>query len=97
MTTEMKHCREPHPGLRRQRWEQKPFCQYCGKRLERSRHARLDHVQPVSRGGSNDPSNLALVCAKCDTAKQDRTATELVKWAFRVLLVAIFASLKSDS
>lgn len=50
-------------------------CQYCGKRgvtLE------CDHVTPVSRGGSNDASNLVTACRKCNRAKRAKTLEE---WA----------------
>ena len=50
-------------------------CQYCGTRgvtLE------CDHVTPVSRGGSNDTSNLVTACRKCNRAKRSKTIEE---WA----------------
>lgn len=31
----------------------------------------IDHVVPLSRGGSNWPSNLALSCKRCNRAKRD--------------------------
>lgn len=38
----------------------------------------VDHVQPVSRGGSNNPENLQLLCATCNLKKHKKTPEE---WA----------------
>ena len=35
----------------------------------------LDHVQPRSQGGSNDPTNLVTCCFDCNSARQDRSLT----------------------
>ena len=32
----------------------------------------FDHIYPKSRGGSNKPINLRLICQKCNTVKSDR-------------------------
>lgn len=48
-------------------------CVYCGamdKALE------CDHVFPLSRGGSNDKSNLATACMPCNRSKKDKTVDE---------------------
>lgn len=50
-------------------------CQYCGARGGR---LECDHVTPVSRGGSNAPSNLKTACRPCNRAKRDMTPEE---WA----------------
>ena len=36
----------------------------------------LDHIQPLSRGGSNHDDNIQLLCQPCNTAKSDRTMEE---------------------
>lgn len=41
-------------------------CQYCG-RIGYS----IDHLTPVSRGGSNELSNLILACKECNKLKGD--------------------------
>ena len=33
----------------------------------------VEHVVPVSRGGADDPSNLALACRACNSFKGDAT------------------------
>lgn len=42
-------------------------CAYCGTKIERrSRTGHLDHLIPVSEGGSNNIHNHALSCAHCN-------------------------------
>ena len=43
-------------------------CLCCGHDAD----LRLDHIHPVSRGGSTRLSNLQLLCKPCDEAKADR-------------------------
>ena len=50
-------------------------CQYCGldasKNFETWWHANLniDHIQPKSRGGTNDETNLVVACRACNLYK----------------------------
>lgn len=44
-------------------------CQYCG---ERGKKLECDHVVPVSKGGSNDESNLVTACLPCNRSKRDK-------------------------
>lgn len=53
-------------------------CRYCGAhgvKLE------CDHVMPVSRGGTNDRSNLVTACKPCNQTKGARTPEEM-GWEF---------------
>lgn len=47
-------------------------CRYCGADSDLS----IDHVIPVSRGGSNDPENLVAACLPCNLQKGARTPRE---------------------
>ena len=49
-------------------------CRYCG---ESGKPLECDHVFPVSRGGSNDTSNLVTACRTCNRTKADKTLEEL--------------------
>lgn len=48
-------------------------CVYCGATDE---PLECDHVHPISRGGSNDDSNLATACLQCNRSKKDKTVEE---------------------
>ena len=50
-------------------------CAYCGRKLKPRQQTR-DHVIPVSRGGSNDPSNIVIACESCNNFKDNRTPQE---------------------
>lgn len=52
-------------------------CVYCGT-LEGPFHH--DHLLPVALGGGEDPSNIVLACAACNTSKSDRTLMEWVAY-----------------
>lgn len=56
--------------------DQHDLCAYCGMTLNGKYH--VDHVVPLSQGGSNGPDNIALACAPCNLSKHDRS---LLVWA----------------
>lgn len=46
---------------------QRGRCAHCGTKLGDDYH--VDHVVPISRGGSNSPGNLQLLCPTCNKSK----------------------------
>ena len=50
-------------------------CVYCGKRRI-ARTFDIDHMIPVVRGGSNDESNLQVICRPCNQRKGLQTDEE---------------------
>lgn len=48
-------------------------CVYCGAT---DAPLECDHIHPVSRGGSNEDSNLATACLPCNRSKKDKTVEE---------------------
>ncbi len=46
---------------------QKNLCYYCGKKM--GKDVTIDHIVPLSRGGSNSPENLVAACKSCNSAK----------------------------
>lgn len=56
----------------KQQWE----CAALHCRVSIREEYHVDHKQPISRGGTNWPRNLQLLCAKCNTSKGSRTMRE---------------------
>lgn len=71
-----KHNREPIPKkLRFDILSRDNFtCRYCGQSApDVVLHA--DHVKPVAKGGTNEPSNLVAACSSCNGGKSDTELT----------------------
>jgi hypothetical protein len=51
-------------------------CAYCGDEAQ----LQVDHVIPLSRGGTNDRANLAPACKSCNMDKLDFTPEEWREW-----------------
>ena len=45
-------------------------CTYCGAEAK-----HVDHIIPVSAGGTDDPENLTAACARCNLAKKDKSVS----------------------
>lgn len=52
---------------------QKSRCYYCGCKLEKY---HIEHVVPLSRGGSDRPENKVLSCPECNLKKSDKAPHE---------------------
>lgn len=50
-----------------------PQCTYCGDAVG---PFHIDHVHPLSRGGSNKLENLTVACQSCNLSKGSKTVTE---------------------
>lgn len=59
---------------------QKGKCYWCTKKLEKYPNGthifHIDHICPLSRGGSNSPDNLVLACPTCNQSKSARLPHE---------------------
>jgi 5-methylcytosine-specific restriction endonuclease McrA len=51
-------------------------CEYCGVEGEDNAKWCVDHVVPLSRGGSNEPDNLVACCFPCNASKSDKLVHE---------------------
>lgn len=60
-------------------------CQLCRRLVLRSkavphlRAATLDHIIPISRGGTHEPSNVQLACFKCNCSKGPGAANDQLR------------------
>lgn len=51
-------------------------CQYCG---DENGPFEIDHIHPVSRGGTDEEDNLCLACKPCNISKSNKLLTEWVR------------------
>jgi 5-methylcytosine-specific restriction endonuclease McrA len=53
-------------------------CYWCGKRLY-GNNWHMDHVIPLSKGGSHTSANIVKSCVKCNTSKGNKLPHEWTK------------------
>lgn len=62
--------------IRERLWvEQEGLCNHCGVDLS-SVVVHLDHIYPVSKGGTNTDDNVQLLCQSCNARKGDKLPGE---------------------
>ena len=44
-------------------------CQICGKYMPDGVGLHIDHIVPIKKGGKSVPSNLRVLCSKCNGRK----------------------------
>ena len=62
--------------------DQPKQCTYCKEKAE-----HLDHIVPVAKQGTNEFSNLQLLCGRCNRAKWDSSEEEFLSWLKKLRLV----------
>ncbi len=50
-------------------------CQYCGAKAPDA-ILEIDHIEPVSHGGTNEILNLATACVSCNSGKSDKRLSD---------------------
>ena len=56
--------------------KQEGFCNGCRDHFK-IRNLTVDHIVPQSRGGTDHPNNLQLLCQACNSTKRDGTQEQL--------------------
>jgi 5-methylcytosine-specific restriction enzyme A len=68
-------------ALRKTNWWhnilQKGFCHYCGKIFSPT-ELTMDHIVPLSRGGSSTKGNIVPSCKSCNTIKRTSIPAEII-------------------
>lgn len=63
-------------GLRHDIFKRDRFtCQYCGRTVPEV-VLEIDHIKPVSKGGTNDSLNLITSCRACNRGKSNKLLSE---------------------
>ena len=61
------------PNLRKEIMERDNYtCQICGKYMPDEVGLHIDHIIPISKGGKSIPSNLQVLCSKCNGKKSNK-------------------------
>lgn len=47
-------------------------CRACGFAVQDGAHLHVDHIQPVSKGGLTEMTNLQTLCTVCNLGKRDQ-------------------------
>lgn len=69
--------------IKKMRAEQAGICAYCHYQHNPDR-LTIDHILPITKGGSNNISNICLACWRCNLTKHARTLEEWVnRWYLR--------------
>lgn len=54
-------------------------CASCGIVIGEGRSFHADHISPISRGGSNHPTNIQALCPPCNFTKRTKTGQEFYR------------------
>jgi len=60
------------------------ICAICGKPVDINDFT-IDHIVPISRGGSNNPDNLQIACEDCNKLKSNRMNSEFATGLTNIL------------
>ena len=58
------------PEWEKMKEETQSRCVYCCKKFE---HLEMEHVIPISKGGTHDINNIVPACEKCNASKHNKS------------------------
>lgn len=64
--------RPPEELKRRIKERDNYTCQQCGRTANEVAELHIHHIKPLSKGGTNDPSNLVTLCDYCHSKQPSR-------------------------
>jgi len=67
--------------LRRQKYR----CAECGASVRKTTERHVDHIMPLSRGGSNGKENLQILCPRCNLRKAAKHPLDFAREQGRLL------------
>ena len=62
---------------------QKNRCAFCAKSIKK--YHEVDHIHPIASGGSNEKSNIQLLCRSCNRSKQAKDPIDYAQAHGRLL------------
>lgn len=62
--------KKTYAGVKRKLLRRDPHCRWCGTELEEET-ATIEHLIPISRGGTNGGDNLRLACQPCNKERRN--------------------------
>jgi 5-methylcytosine-specific restriction endonuclease McrA len=54
-------------------------CQWCGIVISKPSHRHVDHIIPLSRGGTHSAETLCIMCTRCNLSKHDMMPQEFMR------------------
>ena len=63
---------------------QNGLCAYCG-RHRNIKYMTIDHIIPISKGGTDEISNLQCTCKACNNLKEDMFPSEFTDFIRHIL------------
>lgn len=63
-------------------WQDAKYCEICGKKFNKKRKKTIDHIRPLSCGGSGLIDNIQIACFSCNMKKGVKHYTKFNRGQF---------------